>query len=289
MQPHYAVTQTGTKTGTEIFHYSMASDSTAWTERGGTWTRSISGIGGGLAGIQESSGSTSLQLTSLHGDVVATASLSLTAKEPIANFEFDEYGNPKSGSAGRYGWLGGPKRRTELPSGVIQMGVRSYVPAIGRFISVDSVLGGSANAYDYANADPINGLDLDGRRTCSLTLKVSSRKHKIWANWNYGCSRKAWRGPVTINKRVVKFERRSNGLKDEIIQGKFETKKVEEDRNPNGLSRNGRRLEESDHWKCGDIGREYQIVVEISVTRQLIGFEAETDTLKVAGQAICQR
>jgi RHS repeat-associated protein len=158
------VTQTGTKTGTETFHYAMTSDSTAWTERSGTWTRSIGGIGGGLAAIQESSGTTSLQLTNLHGDVVATASLSLSAKEPTAKFEFDEFGNPKKGSAGRFGWLGGKSRRSELPSGVIQMGVRSYVPAIGRFISVDPVQGGSANAYDYANADPLNTFDLTGTK-----------------------------------------------------------------------------------------------------------------------------
>jgi RHS repeat-associated protein len=156
------VTQTGTKEGTEVFHYAMASDSTAWTERGSTWSRNISGIGGELAAIQPSTGEASLQLTGLHGDVVATASLSPTAKEPTAKFEFDEFGNPKSGSAGRFGWLGGKQRRTELPSGVIQMGVRSYVPALGRFITPDPIEGGSANAYDYANQDPVNNFDLDG-------------------------------------------------------------------------------------------------------------------------------
>jgi RHS repeat-associated protein len=156
------VVQTGTKTGTEVFHYAMNGDSTAWTERGATWTRSIPGIGGNLGAIQPNSGETSLQLTNLHGDVVATASLSPSAKEPTAKFEFDEYGNPQSGTAGRFGWLGGKQRRTELPSGVIQMGVRSYVPAIGRFISVDPIQGGSANAYDYANANPVTGFDLDG-------------------------------------------------------------------------------------------------------------------------------
>jgi hypothetical protein len=43
------------------------------------------------------------------------------------------------------------------------MGVRSYVPALGRFISVDPVRGGSANAYEYGKADPVNQVDLDGK------------------------------------------------------------------------------------------------------------------------------
>jgi RHS repeat-associated protein len=158
----------GKKTS-EIFHYDSGGDSPAWTARGSEWTRNITGIGGELAAVQESGKEAVLQLTDLHGDVVATASLSSSAKEPTAKFEFDEFGNPKSGKAGRFGWLGGKKRRTELPSGVIQMGVRSYVPTIGRFISTDPVHGGSANAYDYANADPVNGLDLSGEAaTCEI-------------------------------------------------------------------------------------------------------------------------
>ena len=43
------------------------------------------------------------------------------------------------------------------------MGKRSYVPAIGDS-SPDPVMGGSANAYDYANQDPVNNFDLTGEK-----------------------------------------------------------------------------------------------------------------------------
>ena len=133
--------------------------------RGTAWTRYITGIGGELAAIQDSVSGTALQLADLHGDVVATASLSQSATKPTATFEYDEFGNPKAGSAGRFGWLGGKRRRTELPSGVIQMGARSYIPAMGRFLSADPVEGGSANAYEYGEADPVGNVDLDGLRS----------------------------------------------------------------------------------------------------------------------------
>ncbi len=154
--------QAGGLEGVEFFHYDGPGDSPAWTVRGSTWTRSVAGIGGELVAIQESGSGVRLQLTDVHGDVVAAAGPNPAETKLLATYRFDEFGNPVSGNAGRYGWLGGKTRRTELPSGVVQMGHRSYVPALGRFLTPDPVPGGSANAYDYANQDPLNQFDLNG-------------------------------------------------------------------------------------------------------------------------------
>jgi RHS repeat-associated protein len=168
--------ETGTKSATEVYHYTGGSDSPVWTQEGSAWTRNISTLGGGLGAIEKSNGETTLQLANLHGDVVATASVNPAETKLLSTQEFDEFGNPKQSSGAKYGWLGGKGRRTELPSGVIQMGKRSYVPAMGRFISMDPVPGGSANTYDYANADPVNGLDLEGTAACRAHRgKVKSR------------------------------------------------------------------------------------------------------------------
>jgi RHS repeat-associated protein len=166
--------QGGGLEGTEVFHYDGSSDSPAWTVRGSVWTRNIAGIGGELAAVQESGKEITLQLTNLHGDVSATAAISPEVTSLKGTFSYDEFGNPISGSAGRFGWLGGKQRRTELSSGVIQMGKRSYVPALGRFLTLDPVPGGSANAYDYANQDPVNAFDLGGEKLCRHLAELSN-------------------------------------------------------------------------------------------------------------------
>ena len=78
--------------------------------------------------------------------------------------DYDEYGNPRGTTpATRYGWLGAKQHSSDTLAGLTLMGVRLYNPSTGRFLQVDPIPGGSANAYDYCAGDPINCMDLSGR------------------------------------------------------------------------------------------------------------------------------
>ncbi|GAA0659469.1 hypothetical protein GCM10010193_07930 [Kitasatospora atroaurantiaca] len=158
---------TWAQTASRINHYDGSGDSPSWTVENtttGAYTRYVADLGGGVGATYTSAtGDIALQLTNLHGDVTMT----LPTNNPNASVTVmaaDEFGNPLSGTAtARYGWLGGQERSSETPSGDILMGVRLYNPAVGRFLSVDPVYGGNANAYVYP-ADPVMGYDLDGRQ-----------------------------------------------------------------------------------------------------------------------------
>jgi len=101
-------------------------------------------------------------LTDIRGNVIAGVANDPAVEKPIALRRYDEYGNPASSTA-TFGWLGAKRRRQLTPRGITQMGVRVYVPEMGRFTSADPVEGGSANDYEYGAADPVNSVDLDGR------------------------------------------------------------------------------------------------------------------------------
>lgn len=193
----------GSGAGTEIYHYTGSADSPAWTEEIGaetTWTRNISAIGGALGALERSNGEVTLQLSDMQGAIVATADIDPAATGLLSTQSFDEFGNPKQsnpllGGSPQYGWFGANGRRTQLASGVVQMGLRSYVPSLGRFLTPDPVRGGSANAYDYANQDPVNDSDLSGEcakrgRRCAQKLarraRSRARRHGLLRLANHG-------------------------------------------------------------------------------------------------------
>ena len=146
-------------------HYTGGDDNPAWIgSSDGTWTRYLAGASGGLGLSVTSGGAVQLQLANLHGDIVATCASTDTV---LPNYtETTEYGLPRDSAAptARYGWLGSHRRDTgDALAQLTLMGARLYNPTTGRFLSVDPEPGGSANDYDYCNADPINCTDLDGR------------------------------------------------------------------------------------------------------------------------------
>lgn len=122
--------------------------------------------------VADTGGTPNYPIWNGHGDVVGTAD---SAGNYTANPTSDEFGRGATPS-NRLGWLGTHERFVEQSAtGIIRMGLRLYDPNLGRFLQADPIPGGSANDYDYANADPINGRDLaglcdEGTKSCIMRL-----------------------------------------------------------------------------------------------------------------------
>jgi RHS repeat-associated protein len=106
-------------------------------------------------------------LPDVQGNVMATADQSGSS---VVGFRNDPFGQPIGTAPGNvsvnasYAAHGNSQILTEgaFASAIMDTGARTYIPAIGRLTSVDSVENGNANAYMYP-ADPVNGQDLTGK------------------------------------------------------------------------------------------------------------------------------
>ncbi|MEU9158135.1 RHS repeat-associated core domain-containing protein, partial [Streptomyces sp. NPDC048417] len=84
--------------------------------------------------------------------------------------------------------------------GITLMGARLYNPTTGRFLSIDPIPGGNANAYEYVTADPLDKFDLDGRRWCWRWCSTADRwgRNPNWRHYYWGAN---------IATSVVSFRR----------------------------------------------------------------------------------
>jgi RHS repeat-associated protein len=156
---------TGKRAETVVSHYAGPGSAPAWTvNTSGETTRNIGSIGG-FAAVQYGTETPVLQLSNLHGDVIATAADNETETKLLSTADTSEYGVPTTSAPPKYSWLGAAEIPTELPSGVLDMGARSYVPQLGRFLQPDPRPGGSANSYSYTFGDPVNSSDPSGEYT----------------------------------------------------------------------------------------------------------------------------
>ncbi|MFG2823335.1 RHS repeat-associated core domain-containing protein [Kitasatospora sp. NPDC048365] len=156
-------------------HYGADADYPRWvTDNLGNLTRNVLALGGDLTATTGNGNAVTLQLANLHGDVALQLPLGGAAPTVL---DHEEYGTPRAGQAtAAYGWLGAKQRSAETPGGLLLMGVRLYNPGTGRFLSVDPVYGGNANAYDYTSGDPLTRYDLDGRWSCPQWCSWAPRK-----------------------------------------------------------------------------------------------------------------
>jgi len=125
---------------------------------------------GGLV-EQRASEATSFPLRDARGDITTLAD---GEGEVASRQTYDPWGEQLTGPGLEMGWLGAQQRRSDGATGLVQMGIRSYDPTLGRFLTEDPVvnrvgIGATGNRYPYGSDNPINRNDLDGRETCVPT------------------------------------------------------------------------------------------------------------------------
>jgi RHS repeat-associated protein len=157
--------------GTQVFHYGDLSDMPTYTANGeGEVTTSY--VQGAHGLVEQRSGeATDYPLADAHGDITAIAGPTGGVE---SRQEYGPWGEQLAGPSLEMGYLGAQERPTDQATGLIQMGARTYDPALGSFASEDVVLehlglGESVDRYPYVRDNPLGAYDLNGRDFCVPT------------------------------------------------------------------------------------------------------------------------
>ena len=97
-----------------------------------------------------------------HDQQGSTRMLTSTTGAIQATFSYDAYGNPTGSTGTASTPLGYDGQYTDKDTRLIYLRARLYDPATTQFLSVDPLVGSTRAAYDYTNANPIDGSDPTG-------------------------------------------------------------------------------------------------------------------------------
>lgn len=161
------------------------------------------GLPGGVVVSLPTTGTPTWSYPNIHGDVIVTADHTGTRSPTITTYDpFGQILDPTTGNLGTTTaddagpnnqpsdadntWVGQHQKLYEHATTIaaIEMGARVYLPALGRFLSIDPIEGGVDNAYVYPT-DPINAFDLTG--TWSWKAVYDTAKLGLSVGAMFGC------------------------------------------------------------------------------------------------------